>query len=88
MDNEWNFLSPKVSSKDRDTFGFDDCGDGSNIILEDSWIMAHIMHNVGIFPSVGQARKNGWDMPIPMGFSEFTVGKMKKKVWILNEIPE
>ena len=81
MLNEVNFLSPKVSDKDRDSFGFDD----ENIMIEDHWIMAHIMHKAGIFPSVGIARKNGWNKPIPEGFSEFTIGKAKKKVWILNE---
>ena len=49
MLNEVNFLSPKVSDKDRDSFGFDD----ENIMIEDHWIMAHVMHAAGIFPSVG-----------------------------------
>ena len=84
MLNEVNFLSPKVSNKDRDSFGFDD----ENIMIEDHWIMAHVMHMAGVFPSVGIARKQGWNKPIPDGFSEFTVGKMKKKVWILNEIKD
>ena len=84
MPNEVNFLSPKVSDKDRDSFGFDD----ENIMIEGHWIMAHVMHAAGIFPSVGIARKNGWNKPIPDGFSEFTVGKAKKKVWILNEIKD
>jgi len=84
MSIEFNFIHPNVSSKDRDIMGFDD----ENIMIEDGWIMAHVMHKVGIFPSVGQARKNGWDKPIQPGFSEFTVGKMKKKVFILNEIQD
>ena len=84
MSNEINFLSPKVNDKDRDSFGFDD----ENIMIEDHWIMAHVMHAAGVFPSVGIARKNGWNKPIPEGFSEFTVGKTKKKIWILNEIKD
>ena len=88
MDNEFTFLSPKVPSKDRDLFGFDDCGTGENIMIEDHWIMAHVMHLAGVFPSVSIARKNGWNKPIPDGMSEFTVGKRKKKVWILNEIKD
>jgi len=87
MSNEFNFIHPNVSSKDRDIMGFDDCDTDENIMIEDGWIMAHVMHKAGVFPSVGQARKNGWDKPIQPGFSEFTVGKMKKKVFILNEIP-
>ena len=88
LSNEFNFLSPKVSSRDRDLMGFDDCGTDMNIMIEDHWIMAHIMHLAGVFPSVNIARKNGWNKPIPDGFSEFTVGKKKKKVWILNEIKD
>ena len=88
MSNEFNFLSPKVSSRDRDLMGFDDCGTDMNIMIEDHWIMAHIMHLAGVFPSVNIARKNGWNKPIPDGFSKFTVGKKKKKVWILNEIKD
>ena len=88
MSNEFNFLSPKVSSRDRDLMGFDDCGTDMNIMIEDHWIMAHVMHMAGVFPSVGIARKQGWNKPIPDGFSEFTVGKAKKKVWILNEIKD
>ena len=84
MLNEANFLSPKVSDKDRDLFGFDD----ENIMIEDHWLLAHVMHMAGVFPSVGIARKNGWNKPIPEGFSEFTVGKTKKKIWILNEIKD
>ena len=84
MNNEFNFLHPKVSDKDIELFGFMDAPNCFNI--EDVWIMAHVMHMAEVFPSVGIARKNGWNRPIPDGFSEFTVGKSKKKVWILNEI--
>jgi hypothetical protein len=83
-DNEFNFIHPKMTPKDRESFGFGDCHSAWHI--EDNWCLAHIMHLAGVFPSVGIARKNGWNKPIPEGFSEFTVGKNKKKVWILNEI--
>jgi hypothetical protein len=85
MNNEFNFIHPDMSEKDMKSFGFWDDKD-SACHIEENWILAHIMHRVGMFPSVGIARKNGWNKPIPEGFSEFTVGKMKKKVWILNEI--
>ena len=81
--NEFNFLQPKVSDKDIELFGFMDAPNCFHI--EDNWIMAHVMHMAGVFSSVGIARKNGWNKPIPEGFSEFTIGKAKKKVWILNE---
>ena len=86
MLNEVNFLHPKISDKDIEFFGFTDAPNCFHI--EDNWIMAHVMHVAGIFPSVGIARKNGWNKPIPEGFSEFTVGKTKKKIWILNEIKD
>jgi hypothetical protein len=34
------------------------------------------------FPSLSQARKNGWDRPIPPGFAEHRIGKTK--FWTLN----
>ena len=43
-------------------------------------LMAHIMKEVGLFNSVSQARKNGWDKPIEVG--EWVVGKKKVKVKI------
>ena len=86
-DNEFNFIHPKMSEKDMKAFGFWEDKD-SAWHIEDVWCMAHIMHLIGVFPSVGIARKNGWNKPIPEGFSEFTVGKSRKKVWILNEIKD
>lgn len=47
--------------------------------------MADIMVQVGIFPSKGQARKNGYGgekAVIPPGYTELTVGKLKHKVFI------
>ena len=35
--------------------------------------MAHVMADAGFFPSVSQARKNGWDRPVITG--QFKVGK-------------
>ena len=50
--------------------------------IEDNWDMAHVMHVAGIFSSVEIGRKNGWNNPVPVGFSEFTMGKTG--VWIFN----
>lgn len=47
-------------------------------------IMAHLIKETEVFPSVSQARKNGWNKPIPEGFSQFEVGKQKALVTILN----
>lgn len=49
---------------------------------------ADIMVKFAIFPSKGQAKKNGWDKPIPPGWSEWVIGKLKHKLWIWNPSPE
>ena len=67
------FLGPVI--EDQDTIEFEN-NDGLKI--------AHFMAQAHIFPSVGQARKNGWDKPIPPGFSHFVVGKKKSRITILN----
>ena len=46
----------------------------------DNALMAHAMAKAGLFPSIGQARKNGWDKPMETG--EWTVSKRKIKVKI------
>ena len=53
--------------------------DDTFIIIEDHWNMAHILHQAGIFPSVSQAKKNGWNKEITKGFSISTVGKKAKR---------
>ena len=90
--DEISFVHPAVSKKDRELFGFDEgvehiIGHAVNSTTGD-WMMCHLMHFAGFFPSVTSARKNGWDKPIPDGFSEFTVGRGRKKVFILNEIKD
>ena len=90
--NEISFVHPNVSEQDRKLFGFDEgdehtIGTAVNSITGD-WMMCHLMHFAGLFSSVSGARKNGWNIPIPNGFSEFTVGKQKKKVFILNTLKE
>jgi hypothetical protein len=86
MTNEVNFIHPNISVEDAELFGF---ADAKNVFhIEDNWLMSHVMHVAGVFPSIGIARKSGWNKPIPAGFSEFTVGKNRKKVWILNEFKD
>ena len=41
-------------------------------------VMAHVMAKAGIFPSIGQARKNGHDTPLKAG--EFVVTKRKIRI--------
>ena len=56
--------------------------------FSDEKSLAHLMFRAGLFPSVGQARNNGWNKPIPLGFSMFTIGKAKSVVCVLNQHPD
>lgn len=48
------------------------------------WTFAHLMAALGAFPSVSQARKNGWNREIPHGCSSVLVriSKIRGEVWI------
>ena len=52
------------------SFEFDDFPEGA--------LLAHAMVKAEVFPSVSQARKNGWDKPLERG--SWVVGKRKIKV--------
>ena len=80
-----NFISEDTSKEDMDLF-FGPIVDEEFILIQPRWCMAHILHNVGMFTSISQARKNGWNEPIPWGFTKLTVGKKAKRqgIFILN----
>ena len=82
--NEWNFVHENVDQIDVKLFDMNP----QKAKFNDTHCLAHIMCWAGAFPSVSQARKNGWDKPIPFGFSEFKVGKRKRCIFILNRIGE
>lgn len=44
-------------------------------ILETETSMAHLLAKIGKFSSIKDAKRNGWDRQIPVGWSEFTIGK-------------
>ena len=44
-------------------------------------LLAHVMAKAGVFPSVGQARKNGWNKPLTTGV--WTVTKKKIKIEVI-----
>ena len=50
-------------------------------IQESDKTMAHLLARLGKFESVNQAKKNGWDKPIPTGWTEFHVGSAKNR-WL------
>jgi len=82
--NEWDFVHEDVAPVDIGLFDMDP----QKTKFNDKHCLAHIMCWADAFPSVSQARKNGWDRPIPFGFSEFKVGKNKRHIFILNRIGE
>lgn len=51
----------------------------------DDSLMAHLLHKAGAFKSVGDAKRNGWNKPVPFGFSMTRVGK-NLMVNIVNRI--
>jgi hypothetical protein len=52
----------------------------SAMAAENKTLMAHLMVELGFFPSVGQARKNGWDKPLELGRHE--LGPKKKRAFV------
>ena len=81
-----NFVHKNISNSDKDLFFGPIKSEDEFIEIQDHWIMAHVLHAAGIFTSVSQARKNGWNKPIPNGFTILTVGKKarKKDLFILK----
>jgi len=70
-------IGPKVDPRDRELFF------GNNIevrlhIEDEDVSFPQLLRFLGCFSSAGEARKNGWDKPIPDGFSEHTIGKARK----------
>lgn len=87
MKLEFQFVKKGVFNlPESDWWGFDP---DDSIEIQPCWTMAHIAVEMGLFPSVGQARKNGWDGPIPHGLTEQRrIGKMKKCMHIHNPSDE
>jgi len=50
----------------------------------DKLVLAHFMYQANVFSSISEARRNGWDKPVPTGFSQYTVGKHRALITILN----
>jgi len=86
--NITNFITPNISEEDKDMFFGPINPDDVFTIIEDHWTMAHVMHKAGAFPSVTQARKNGWDKPIPKGFTHIVSGKKRRQIYIFGGIKE
>jgi len=87
MKFEFNFVKKGVFNLPKtDWWGFEP---ETSIEIKPHWTMAHIAIEMELFPSLGQARKNGWDGPIPQGYTEKKgIGKMKKSMFIHNPSDE
>lgn len=57
-------------------------------VLDENWRFPDLLVSLGIFPSKGQARKNGWDKDIPEGWTDITIGKLKHRICILKRTKE
>jgi hypothetical protein len=80
-----NFVSPDTDEFMFDTmFGPVSAGERF-VLIQPNFIMAHIVAEAGCFQSVSEARKNGWNKPIPTGLTNFVVGKKKIKIWTFIE---
>ena len=78
----FDFIRQGVSEEEATQFGMTW---ENSIAIEPHWTMAHIIKEVGHLPSVGQAKKNGWDKPIEPGYTELgPLGKKKFCIFILN----
>lgn len=52
--------------------------------IPDAFMMSDVLSMCGIFPSKSQAKKAGWNKPIPEGFSIFEIGKLNNIICILK----
>jgi hypothetical protein len=66
---QWVFLTPDAIPISRPRW--------SCTVLPDDWGLEHIAVMVGVFPSLSQARKNGWSGPPMAGFEKRDVGPSK-----------
>lgn len=83
-DLETNILIGEISERDKALFlgPIFDFDTFHNVDPELKY--PHLLKQFGFFKSNGQARKNGWDKDIPEGYSEHTIGKLKKKLYVLK----
>ena len=80
----FNVIVGGVSRSDLRSFFGPLTGDEVFLHLEDThW--ANLLKTLGIFPSAGQARKNGWDKEIPVGFSEASFKKQRTVVFVFRQ---
>ena len=65
------FLGPNYSPEDLSLFEADDVLQ----FINEGETMAPLLFRAKKFKGVGEARRNGWDKPIPLGWTVIKVGK-------------
>ena len=78
-----NFIHASMPDSDKDLFFGPEEPDDKFVAFAGDVTLADFAVEMGSFPSLKQARKNGWAKPIPPGFSAHKIGK--KRFWVLNE---
>lgn len=77
-------VGPLIAEEDPGTF-FGPIEEGDFFFrIDGRKTMLDLLVELGFFTSKGQARKAGWSTKIPNGYTEYTIGKKKRRVCILN----
>ena len=77
-----NFIHCELPDSDKELFFGPLEEDEAFVAFGGDLTMADLVVEMGVFPSVKQARKNGWAKPIPPGFSAHKIGK--RRFHVLN----
>lgn len=81
---EIHFVSKSTKIEDIDIFFGPLVGNETIFEILSGEKLCHLMFRAGVFKSVSDARRNGFDLDIPYGYSEYKIGKLKKRIYILN----
>lgn len=81
--NEFNVLIGNWEESDKDLF-FGPLTAADQFVEREDSSVAKLLLDLGLFSSVGQAKKAGWNIPIPDGFSDWAIGKKRTRVTILK----
>lgn len=85
MKGDWNFCDNLLTTSMADQL-FGPLEEGEEIRFIDSAVkLEHLAVIMGVFPSVTQARKNGWQGELPTGYNEMRRGKRVFYLYILPE---
>lgn len=83
-----NFAHRAVTEWDRDQLLGPIENDTETVVeFESGATLAHILHMAGMFKSVSEAKRNGYDRPLPPGYSEHRWSRRRVTISILNVVP-